>query len=146
MLGSNPRTYIGSKLYDRLSSAERALGFRGVFLSVEVWKCGSVEGRWSAAEVDGFWESHTPPQSCKGRARANIGKTQVLRRQKTYTMLHHRLMTMTLADKSNICSSRRFGFLLASLLLVSSPADGQGGFGNFIHNLFRPIMRLVQLL
>merc|ERR1712088_1161061 len=38
---------------------------------------------------------------------------------------------------------RRLGFLLATLLLVSlaSPAHGQGGFGNFIHNLFRPIMR-----
>jgi hypothetical protein len=38
---------------------------------------------------------------------------------------------------------RRLGFLLATLLLVSltTPADGQGGFGNFIQNLFRPIMR-----
>ena len=38
---------------------------------------------------------------------------------------------------------RRLGFLLASLLLISqgSPAHGQGGFGNFIQNLFRPIMR-----
>ena len=40
---------------------------------------------------------------------------------------------------------RRLGFLLASLLLISlgSPAHGQGGFGNFIQNLFRPIMRQI---
>ena len=40
---------------------------------------------------------------------------------------------------------RRLGFFLASLLLISlgSPADGQGGFGNFIQNLFRPIMRQI---
>ena len=38
---------------------------------------------------------------------------------------------------------RRLALLVGSLLLIclASPADGQGGFGNFIQNLFRPIMR-----
>ena len=110
-----------------------------------------MEGRWSAAEVDGFWESHTlEPTTVLQRSRqGKHWENPSPAETNTYTMLHHRLMTMTLADKTDICLffSRRFGFLLASLLLVSltSPADGQGGFGNFIHNLFRPIMRLVQV-
>ena len=38
---------------------------------------------------------------------------------------------------------RRLALLVGSLLLIclASPANGQGGFGNFIQNLFRPIMR-----
>merc|ERR1712001_671477 len=64
------------------------------------------------------WES-TCKSSCKSTCKS-ICKS-------SYKMLRH----------------RRLGFLLASLLLISlgSPAHGQGGFGNFIQNLFRPIMR-----
>ena len=98
--------------------------------------------------MDGFWESHTlEPTTVLQRSRqGKHWENPSPAETNTHTMLHHRLVTMTLADKSNIVFlPRRFGFLLASLLLVSSPADGQGGFGNFIHNLFRPIMRLVQV-
>ena len=112
-----------------------------------------------------------PTQSCKGRARANTGtksksfKMLHHRLSMTVTLevisnklavkgndiaeqtLHLSIAPYQVSDDRKvviyISRCRRLGFLLASLLLISlaSPAHGQGGFGNFIQNLFRPIMR-----